>query len=171
MRTGSRLDDDAVRYLPFQAVHSPLQSAPYWQNQFDIEKFGGDKNRWTLAAMVLEMDHAVSKVVNATKDFGLYTNTVFILSADNVSLPCHGSPSPAASAVCVSRVVSRHLESSQRTGPLSQLGSTNPVLELPESERAPAAGRDFAGWLQLALPWSEGHMVGSECLSAGHTPV
>ena len=70
-------------YLPFQAVHSPLQSADFWQQQFDLAKFGGDKNRWTYAAMVLEMDHAVGKVVNASRQYGLYSNSIFIISADN----------------------------------------------------------------------------------------
>ena len=40
-------------------MHSPLQAASYWQDQFDLEDFQGDRNRFTLAAMVLEMDHAV----------------------------------------------------------------------------------------------------------------
>ena len=77
-------------YLPFQAVHSPLQSAPYWQKQFNISDFGGDKNRWTLAAMVLEMDHAVDKVVQSFHDTGLYNSTIFVLSADNGGISSGG---------------------------------------------------------------------------------
>ena len=34
-------------------------------------------------AMVVEMDHAVGKTVDAFKESGMYNNTVFILSADN----------------------------------------------------------------------------------------
>ena len=56
-----------------RCVHSPLQSAPYWQKQFKLDDFNGDNDRWIYAAMVLEMDHAVGCVVNATRDFGLYS--------------------------------------------------------------------------------------------------
>eukprot|EP00040_Diaphanoeca_grandis_P007286 m.40385 g.40385 ORF g.40385 m.40385 type:complete len:523 (-) comp18466_c0_seq2:486-2054(-) len=70
-------------YLPFQAVHSPLQSAPFFQKQFDKNKFENNSERWTYAAMVLEMDFAVGKIVDAFKNTSLYDTTVFIVSTDN----------------------------------------------------------------------------------------
>lgn len=70
-------------YLPFQAVHAPLEAAPFWQKQFKLSDFDGDKNRFTMAAMILEMDFAVGKVVEATQNASMYNNTIFILSADN----------------------------------------------------------------------------------------
>ena len=63
-------------YLPFQAVHSPLESVPFWQKQFNLSDFNGDTNRFTLAAMVAEMDHAVGKVVGAFQIANMYDNTV-----------------------------------------------------------------------------------------------
>ena len=46
----------------------PLASTPYWQRQFNLTDFDGNVDRWTMAAMVLEMDHAVGKVVEAFKN-------------------------------------------------------------------------------------------------------
>ena len=43
-------------YLPFQAVHAPLMSSPFWQKQFNLSDFGGDKDRFTYVAMVLARD-------------------------------------------------------------------------------------------------------------------
>ena len=43
----------------------------------------GDKDRFAMAAMILEMDFAVGKVVEATQNASMYNNTIFILSADN----------------------------------------------------------------------------------------
>lgn len=77
-------------YLPFQAVHAPLESSPFFQKQFKLSAFDGDKNRWTMAAMVLEMDFAVGKVVDAFRNASMYEDTVFVLSADNGGLSQNG---------------------------------------------------------------------------------
>eukprot|EP01052_Picozoa_sp_SAG31_P000402 SAG31_NODE_12_length_38498_cov_21.161671_18_plen_225_part_00 len=70
-------------YLPFQAVHAPLQSTLAYQSQFDLRAFENDTARWTYAAMVLEMDAAVGQVVDAFRNTGLYNNTIFIATSDN----------------------------------------------------------------------------------------
>ena len=75
-----------------------MQSAPFWQKQFELDDFGGDNDRWIYAAMVLEMDHAVGCVVNATRDFDLYPNTIFILSADNGGIQKGGGESAVVPA-------------------------------------------------------------------------
>lgn len=78
-------------YMPFQAVHGPLDSSPHWQSMFNKADFDGNEDRFTMAAMVVEMDFAVGKVVDAFKDNNaMYNNTVFILSADNGGLHTAG---------------------------------------------------------------------------------
>ena len=78
------------RYLPFQAVHAPLESTPSWQDQFNIDDFDGDVDRWTYAAMVAQVDQAVGSVVQALGDSGLYANSVTIVSTDNGGEPSNG---------------------------------------------------------------------------------
>jgi hypothetical protein len=67
-------------------VHAPLQAPKFWLGHFNLSDFGTDskgRDRWTLAAMVLQMDFAVGKVVTALKDNFMYDNSLIILSADN----------------------------------------------------------------------------------------
>ena len=71
-------------YLPFQAVHAPLEAPPYWVGkQESLVRFNGDKNRRIYAAMVEQMDFAIGKVVDALQAGGLYNDTLIVLSADN----------------------------------------------------------------------------------------
>jgi arylsulfatase A-like enzyme len=54
-------------YMPFQAVHAPLQAPKFWLDKFNQSDFnsssaGANSNRWTYAAMVRQMDFAVGKV-------------------------------------------------------------------------------------------------------------
>jgi arylsulfatase A-like enzyme len=66
-------------YLPFNAVHSPLQ-AP----EEDIKKFNtGDKNRDILLAMIHRMDIAVGEVIKTLKNEGVYDNTIIFYFSDN----------------------------------------------------------------------------------------
>lgn len=66
-------------YLPFNAVHSPLQ-AP----EEDIKRFNtGNHDRDVLLAMIYRMDIAVGKVVKELKDRGVYENTVIFYFSDN----------------------------------------------------------------------------------------
>jgi arylsulfatase A-like enzyme len=66
-------------YLPFNAVHWPLQ-AP----RQDIERFDtGDKSRDTYLAMLACMDEAIGRVLNALKQTGVDENTLVIFFSDN----------------------------------------------------------------------------------------
>ena len=71
-------------YLPFQAVHAPLEATKFWLNkQQPLAAFGNSTDRRTYAAMVANMDFAVGKVVTALQTVGMWDNTLLILSADN----------------------------------------------------------------------------------------
>ena len=67
-------------YLPFNAVHTPLQ-AP----EADIARFAHvkDKRRRIYSAMVAAMDRAVGKVLDALDARGLSENTFVLFFADN----------------------------------------------------------------------------------------
>ncbi len=66
-------------YLPFNAVHWPLQ-AP----QEDIQLFDtGDKNRDIYLAMLRRMDLAVGEVLRALEKTGVDDNTLLIFFSDN----------------------------------------------------------------------------------------
>lgn len=66
-------------YLPFNAVHSPLQ-AP----EEDIQKFNtGDRDRDIQLAMIYRLDLAVGKVLQMLKDEGVYENTIIFFLTDN----------------------------------------------------------------------------------------
>lgn len=71
-------------YLPFQAVHSPLQAPKFWlDKQPPVASFGNSTDRRTYAAMVEQLDFAVGKVVDALNTTEMWLNTVLIVSADN----------------------------------------------------------------------------------------
>lgn len=66
-------------YLPFNAVHSPLQ-AP----EEDIKKFNtGDPKRDILLAMLHRMDIAIGEVIHTLKEEGVYENTIIFFFSDN----------------------------------------------------------------------------------------
>lgn len=66
-------------YLPFNAVHWPLQAHQKYIKRFNT----GDKNRDTYLAMLTSMDEAVGKVLDALKRTGTYDNTLIIFFSDN----------------------------------------------------------------------------------------
>ncbi|MBL7188652.1 MAG: sulfatase [Phycisphaerae bacterium] len=66
-------------YLPFNAVHWPLQAL-----QKHIDRFNtGDKNRDVYLAMLVCMDEAIDRVLDALKRTGADDNTLVIFFSDN----------------------------------------------------------------------------------------
>lgn len=66
-------------YLPFNAVHTPLQVPDkYMEPYVDLKE-----PRRKLAGMLAAMDEAVGQVVDAVEDRGFRQNTLFIFSSDN----------------------------------------------------------------------------------------
>lgn len=73
-------DNPFFLYLPFNAVHGPLQAKPE-----DIEKFLNIENekRRTLAAMIYSMDQNIGKINKTLKNLNLEDNTLIIFYSDN----------------------------------------------------------------------------------------
>jgi len=66
-------------YLPFNAVHWPLQALPE-----HIERFNtGDPNRDTYLGMLVCMDEAIGRVLDALKQTGADGNTLIVFFSDN----------------------------------------------------------------------------------------
>ncbi|MBW7992505.1 MAG: sulfatase [Planctomycetes bacterium] len=66
-------------YLPFNAVHWPLQALQKYIKLFNT----GDKNRDIYLAMLRSMDEAMGKVLDALKRTGDDDNTLIIFFSDN----------------------------------------------------------------------------------------
>lgn len=67
-------------YLPFQAVHAPLQAPDEY---IALYKHIKDASRRNFSAMVTAMDDAIGAIVQALKTKGLFNNTVLIFTTDN----------------------------------------------------------------------------------------
>ena len=67
-------------YLPFNAIHAPLQA-----KEKDLAQFASieDKKRHTLAAMILALDDAVGEVLGALRRNHLEENTLIFFLSDN----------------------------------------------------------------------------------------
>ena len=65
-------------YLPFQAVHYPLQAPEKYIEPF--KKLTKDKDRQTMGGMLGCLDEAVGNITQTLKDTGLYDNTIIIFS-------------------------------------------------------------------------------------------
>ena len=75
----AKLDNPFFLYLPFNAVHWPLQ-AP----EADIEKYNtGNGDRDVMLAMLYRMDIAVEKVYQKLKETDSYENTLLFYFSDN----------------------------------------------------------------------------------------
>jgi arylsulfatase A-like enzyme len=66
-------------YLPFNAVHWPLQAIQKYIKRFNT----GDKNRDIYLAMLTSMDEAIGKVLDTLKRTGADDNTLIIFFSDN----------------------------------------------------------------------------------------
>lgn len=66
-------------YLPFNAVHWPLQALKKYMKRFNT----GDKNRDIYLAMLTSMDEAIGKVLDTLKRTGTDDNTFIIFFSDN----------------------------------------------------------------------------------------
>jgi len=89
----SSLQSPLFLYIPFQAVHAPLQAKKGWKNKVNRSAFPKGKagdNRFVYAAMVLEMDAAVGAIANALKSARMYNNSVILVSSDNGGEPKNG---------------------------------------------------------------------------------
>lgn len=71
-------------YVPFNAIHGPLQAKPS-----DLDKFKNIKNenRRTLAAMHHAMDRNIGEIINKLKTHNLEENTLIIFFSDNGGKP------------------------------------------------------------------------------------
>lgn len=79
IRSKANKDKPFFLYLPFNAVHTPMQ-AP----EEDIKKFNtGDPKRDILLAMLHRMDVAIGAVIKTLKDEGVYDNTLIFFLSDN----------------------------------------------------------------------------------------
>lgn len=75
----AKKDSPFFLYLPFNAVHAPLE-AP----EEDIRKFNsGDKNRDIQLAMIYRMDLAIGQVIKKLKETGAFENTLIFYFNDN----------------------------------------------------------------------------------------
>jgi len=69
-------------YLPYQAVHGPLQAPASYILPYE-NKFGGNKDRIMDAAMVSAMDEGIGNITRAMKKAGLWNDTLLVFSTDN----------------------------------------------------------------------------------------
>ena len=72
-------EDPFFLYLPFNAVHAPLQAPEEDVKQFDT----GDEKRNILMGMLKRMDLAVGEVVKALKQNKVWENTLIFYFSDN----------------------------------------------------------------------------------------
>ena len=70
-------------YLPYQAVHAPLQVPEQYKEPF--KNIIEDEDRLNLAGMISSMDEGIGNLTQTLKDTGLYSNTVIIFSTGTLS--------------------------------------------------------------------------------------
>ncbi len=74
-------------YLPFNAVHGPMDAAPRYSDRFSHLTLG----RKTYATMLTAMDDAIGAVLKKVRDLGLEENTLVMFTADNGGPPVNSS--------------------------------------------------------------------------------
>ena len=73
-------DTPLFLYLPFTAVHNPIQASPEWLQKFSKTTPPRDRD---YAAMVAELDAAIGAVMAAIRKHHLEENTLVIFTSDN----------------------------------------------------------------------------------------
>ena len=77
-------------YVPFQAVHTPLEVPEVYQNMYShIEAEGRRK----YLGMVTAVDDAVGNITEALKESGLYENSIIVYFSANGGMVAHQSDS------------------------------------------------------------------------------
>jgi arylsulfatase A-like enzyme len=86
---GRHANEPFFLYLPFTAIHAPLQARPD-----KLERFAQirDKTRRTIAAMLSSLDDAVGSVTAALREQGLAGNTIVAFLGDNGCIRCKRPP-------------------------------------------------------------------------------
>ncbi len=82
---GAHKSEQWFAYLPFNAVHAPLQALEKYEARFTSIS---DPKRKTFAAMLSAMDDAVGAVLKKIRDEKLEENTLIVFISDN------GGPTP-----------------------------------------------------------------------------
>ncbi len=77
---GRSKDNPYFLYVPFNAVHTPLQAPEETRKKF--ENIKDDRDR-AMAAMIYEMDNSVGDILKAVRDSGQEDNTLIVFFNDN----------------------------------------------------------------------------------------
>ena len=84
---GGGLEDSLPRrplflYLPYQAVHWPLEAPPQYVDRYR-GRTGGDTRRQLVCAMAKALDDGVGQVTAALKRRGMWDDSLVLFSSDN----------------------------------------------------------------------------------------
>ncbi len=77
-----KADDPFFLYLALTAPHTPTSPGKKWQGKSRLGTYGD---------FVMEVDHAVQRVITALKKNGLYENTLVLFSSDHGPAPYAGN--------------------------------------------------------------------------------
>jgi len=74
-------------YLPYTAVHTPIQAPEKWQNKYWLKNYDIDSARdssfKSYAAYVSHLDSAVGEIVESLKCLSQLENTIIVFTSDN----------------------------------------------------------------------------------------
>ncbi|MEC4724575.1 sulfatase [Shewanella sp. D64] len=128
-------------YLPFYAVHTPIEAPDAWQRIHKKREQDGEIKSAAYAAMVSNLDDNVGKIIHQLEQLGLRDNTLVIFASDN------GGYDPATSSLPYRGYKSSLFEGGIRV----PLVLTWPAVLPADSQNAtPVQMSDlFAGFAQL----------------------
>jgi arylsulfatase A-like enzyme len=146
-------------YLPFNAVHGPLESIQKYLDRF---KHISDAKRRTFAAMLSAMDDGIGSVMSKVRELGLEKDTLFVFISDNggptqqtssSNTPLRGFKGQVLEGGIRIPYVMRwkgHIPEGQvRHDPVISLDIAPTVLAAVGSEISPTAGLDGVN----LMPW------------------